>query len=94
MFIYRQLDSTNTIYTMIQIEFSGKKFLHPKLVKYYFNSVIYYNKEKININFQTMIIEESVCFMSCEPFFWQLFLCDTHGINFYLHPTFFSSTEQ
>jgi len=31
--------------------------------------------------FMTMIIEESVCFMSCEPFFfWQLFLCGTHGI--------------
>jgi hypothetical protein len=45
--------------------------------------------------FLTMIIEESVCFMSCEPFFLvQLFLCGTHGIYFYLHPTFFSSTEQ
>ena len=44
--------------------------------------------------FLTMIIGESVCFMSCEPFFWvQLFLCGTHGIYFYLHPTFFSSTE-
>ena len=33
--------------------------------------------------------------MSCEPFFGvQLFLCGTHGIHFYLHPTFFSSTEQ
>ena len=31
--------------------------------------------------FLTMIIEESVCFMSCEPiFFLQLFLCGTHGI--------------
>jgi hypothetical protein len=41
--------------------------------------------------FPTMIIEESVCFMSCEPFFLvQLFLCGTHGIYFYLHPT----TEQ
>ena len=31
--------------------------------------------------FLTMIIEESVCFMSCKPiFFWQLFLCGTHGI--------------
>jgi len=40
--------------------------------------------------FQTMIIEESVCFLSCEPFFFlQLFLCGTHGIYFY----FFSSTE-
>jgi hypothetical protein len=45
--------------------------------------------------FLTMIIEESVCFMSCEPFFLvQLFLCGTHGIHFYLYPTFFSSTEQ
>jgi hypothetical protein len=41
--------------------------------------------------FLTMIIEESVCFMSCEPFFFvvQLSLCGTHGIYFYLHPTFF-----
>jgi hypothetical protein len=40
--------------------------------------------------FLTMIIEESVCFLSCERFFWvQLFLCGTHGIYFYLHPTFF-----
>jgi hypothetical protein len=31
--------------------------------------------------FLTMIIEESVCFMSCEPIsFLQLFLCGTHGI--------------
>jgi hypothetical protein len=31
--------------------------------------------------FLTMIIEESVCFMSCEPiFFLQIFLCGTHGI--------------
>ena len=31
--------------------------------------------------FLTMIIEESVCFMSSEPiFFLQLFLCGTHGI--------------
>ena len=45
--------------------------------------------------FLTMIIEESVCFMSCEPFFLvQLFLCGTYGIYFYLHPTFFSSIEQ
>ena len=46
--------------------------------------------------FLAMIIEESVCFMSCEPFFIlvQLFLCGTRGIYFYLHPTFFSSTEQ
>jgi hypothetical protein len=36
--------------------------------------------------FLTMIIKESVCFMSCEPFFFflQLFLCSTHGIYFYL----------
>ena len=27
-------------------------------------------------------------------FLVQLFLCGTHGIYFYLHPTFFSSTEQ
>ena len=34
--------------------------------------------------FLTMIIEESVCFMSCEPiFFVQLFLCGTHGIYIY-----------
>ena len=40
--------------------------------------------------FLTMIIEESVCFMSCEPILLlQLFLCSTHGIYFY----FFSSTE-
>jgi hypothetical protein len=45
--------------------------------------------------FLTMIIEESVCFMSCEPFLLvQLFLCGTHRIYFYLHPTFFSLTEQ
>ena len=45
--------------------------------------------------FLTMIIEESVCFMSCKPFLCvQLFLCGTHGIYFYLHPTFFSSTKQ
>ena len=50
--------------------------------------------EKIN-TFLTMIIEESVSFMSCEPFFWvQLFLCGTCGIYFYLHPTFFPSIEQ
>jgi hypothetical protein len=31
--------------------------------------------------FLTMIIVESVCFVSCEPiFFLQLFLCGTHGI--------------
>jgi hypothetical protein len=31
--------------------------------------------------FLTMIIEESVCFMSCEPIlFLQLFLCGTHRI--------------
>jgi hypothetical protein len=31
--------------------------------------------------FLSMIIEESVCFMSCEPiFFLQLFLCGTHRI--------------
>ena len=35
--------------------------------------------------FLTMIIEESVCFMSCEPiFFWQLLLCGTHGIYIYI----------
>ena len=40
--------------------------------------------------FLTMIIEESVCFMSCEPFFCvQLFLCGTHRIYIYI----FSSTE-
>ena len=39
--------------------------------------------------FLTMIIEESVCFMLCEPFFFQLFLCGTYGIHIY----FFSSTE-
>jgi hypothetical protein len=40
--------------------------------------------------FLTMIIEESVGFMLCEPFFLvQLFLCGKHGIYFYLHPTFF-----
>ena len=40
--------------------------------------------------FLTMIIEESVCFMSCEPIcFLQLFLCGTHGIYF----NFFSSTD-
>jgi hypothetical protein len=45
--------------------------------------------------FLTMIIEESINFMSCDPFFCvQLFLCGTHGIYFYLHPTFFSSTKQ
>jgi hypothetical protein len=39
--------------------------------------------------FLTMIIEESVCFMSSEPFLLlQLFLCGTHGIYIY----FFSST--
>ena len=36
--------------------------------------------------FLTMIIEESVCFMSCEPiFFLQLFLCGTHGIYIYIY---------
>jgi hypothetical protein len=40
--------------------------------------------------FLTMIIEESVCFMLCDPiFFVQLFLCGTHGIYIF----FFSSTE-
>jgi hypothetical protein len=35
--------------------------------------------------FLTMIIEESVCSMSCEPiFFMQLFLCGTHGIYIYI----------
>ena len=39
--------------------------------------------------FLTMIIEEYVCFMSCEAIlFLQLFLCGTHGIHIYLHPTF------
>ena len=34
--------------------------------------------------FLTMIIEESVCFMSYEPIFvLQLFLCGTHGIYFF-----------
>ena len=32
--------------------------------------------------FLTMIIEESVCFMSCEPFWVQLFFCDTHEYIF------------
>ena len=33
--------------------------------------------------FLTMIMEESVCFMSCEPIvFLQLFLCGTHEIYF------------
>jgi hypothetical protein len=33
--------------------------------------------------FLTMIIDESVCFMSCEPnVFLQLFWCGTHGITF------------
>ena len=37
--------------------------------------------------FLTMIIEESVCFMSCEPIFLllQLFLCGTHGIYIFFH---------
>ena len=36
--------------------------------------------------FLTMIIEEYVCFMSCEPiFFLQLFLCGTHGIYIYIY---------
>jgi hypothetical protein len=39
--------------------------------------------------FLTMIIEESVCFMSRELFFSQLFLCGTYGIQIY----FLSSTE-
>ena len=34
--------------------------------------------------FLTMIIEEYVCFVSCEPiFFVQLFLCGPHGIYIY-----------
>ena len=46
--------------------------------------------EESTHTFLTMIIEESVCFMSCEPiFFLQLFLCGTHEIYFY----FFSSAE-
>ena len=37
--------------------------------------------------FLTMIIEESVCFMSCKPiYFLQLFLCGTHG---YIYIYFF-----
>jgi hypothetical protein len=36
--------------------------------------------------FLTMIIEESVCFVSCEPiFFVQLFLCGTHRIYIYIY---------
>ena len=35
--------------------------------------------------FLTMIIEESVCFMSCKPiYFLQLFLGGTHGIYIYI----------
>jgi hypothetical protein len=55
--------------------------------------------------FLTMIIEESVCFMSCEPIFICNYYYVVHGIYFYfkfhcsqvsvnLYPTFFSSTEQ
>jgi hypothetical protein len=45
------------------------------------------NAEVSTHTFLTMIIEESVCFMSCEPiFFLQLFLCGTHGIYiFFFH---------
>jgi hypothetical protein len=41
--------------------------------------------------FLTLIIEESVCFMSCEPFFLlvQLFLCGTHGMYFLLASVIF-----
>ena len=36
--------------------------------------------------FLTMIIEEYVCFMSCEPIFvLQLFLCGNHGIYIYIY---------
>jgi hypothetical protein len=34
--------------------------------------------------FLTMIIEEYVCFMSCEPIFLQLILFCTHGIYIYI----------
>jgi hypothetical protein len=40
--------------------------------------------------FLTMIIEEYICFMSCEPIFLQLILFCTHGIYIYI---LFSSTE-
>jgi hypothetical protein len=33
--------------------------------------------------FLTMIIEESVCFVSYEPIFLQLFFFGTHGIYFH-----------
>ena len=43
------------------------------------------NAEASTHTFLTMIIEESVRFMSCEPFFCvQLFLCGTHGIYIYI----------
>ena len=48
--------------------------------------------------FLTMIIEESVCFMSCEPFFFcnYSYVVNTEYIfiSIFLHQTFFSSTEQ
>jgi hypothetical protein len=47
------------------------------------------NAEASTHTFLTMIIEESVRFMSCEPFFCvQLFLCSTHVIYIYIY--FFS----
>ena len=42
--------------------------------------------------FLTMIIEEYVCFMSCEPFFLQLILCCTHGICIYIYIVFINWT--
>jgi hypothetical protein len=51
------------------------------------------NAEASTHTFLTMIIEESVRFMSCEPFFCvQLFLCSTHVIYIYIY-FFFLSTE-
>jgi hypothetical protein len=44
--------------------------------------------------FLTMIIEESVCFMSCEPIFFAIILIwYTRNIYIYIY-LFFSSTEQ
>ena len=37
--------------------------------------------------FMTMIIEESVCFMSCEPIFLLQFLCCKHGIYLFINWT-------
>jgi hypothetical protein len=37
--------------------------------------------------FLTMIIEESVCFMSCEPIFLLQFLCCKHGIYLFINWT-------